>query len=154
MRLVTLESADRHLACLCDRCHGKSGSSKDAWQSETVGACRADRWSSSPAIQIAGSARTSVRLSRESRSGPGPHFHRACRRLHIVEDHSQILTLSGRLALHVNEVSRVRDRFEHDHELGAVVAAIGSPSRWPAVRSPSMRDLLRESRSSPVIGEV
>src|SRR5262245_37918526 len=50
--------------------------------------------------------------------GTGPHFRRACRRMNPVEDHSQILTLAGWLTFNVYEMSRMRDRFEHDHEFG------------------------------------
>src|SRR5262249_33177197 len=50
--------------------------------------------------------------------GTGPHFRRACRCLNPIEDHSQIPTLSGWLAFNVDEMSRMRNWFEHDHEFG------------------------------------
>ena len=36
--------------------------------------------------------------------------------LHVVEHHRQGLPLACRLALHVDEMRRVRDRIEDDHE--------------------------------------
>ena len=49
---------------------------------------------------------------------PGAHFHGSSRCLHIVEDERELLALARRLTLHVDELRAVRDRIEHDHEVG------------------------------------
>src|SRR5262249_28644097 len=47
---------------------------------------------------------------------PRAHFGRYGRRLHLVEDHRQILTLARRLTFHVDKMRSMGDRLEYDQE--------------------------------------
>ena len=71
---------------------------------------------SSSAMKTAGRIRRSVWFSTVSRSGPGRISIVRCGVL-LVEDDGQRLALLRRLALHVDELRRMRDRIEDDDEL-------------------------------------
>ena len=71
----------------------------------------------SPAIQTDGSVRTSVRLSNDTRNGPGRISVVPVGACVLLKTIAKALPLARRLALHIEKVRRMRHRLEHDDEL-------------------------------------